>query len=54
MLLLGLAWFALNEALNNETSLVSAAKKRLGSLRNASDVSIASASDGFRVGNAMD
>ena len=54
MLLLGLAWFALNEALDGETGLVSAAKERLGSLCNTGDVSIASASDGFCVGNAID
>ena len=54
MLLLGLAWFALNEALNGETGLVNAAKEWLGSLRNTSDVSMASASDGFCVENAID
>jgi hypothetical protein len=54
MLLPGLAWFALNKALDSETGLVGATKERLGSLRNAGDVSIASASDGFYVGNAMD
>jgi hypothetical protein len=54
MLLPGLAWFALNKALNGETGLVGAAKERLGSLCNTDDVSIASASDGFRVGNTMD
>jgi hypothetical protein len=54
MLLLGLAWFALNKALDGETSLVGATKKRLSSLRNTGDISIASASDGFRVGNAID
>jgi hypothetical protein len=53
MLLLGLAWFTLNEALNGETGLVGATKERLGSLRNTGDVSIASASDGFCVGNAI-
>jgi hypothetical protein len=54
MLLPGLAWFALNKALDGETGLVSATKEWLGSLRNTGDVSMASASDGFRVGNAMD
>jgi hypothetical protein len=54
MLLPGLAWFTLNEALNNETGLVSATKEWLGSLRNTGDVSMASVSDGFYVGNAID
>jgi hypothetical protein len=54
MLLLGLAWFTLNKALNGETGLVGVTKEWLGSLRNTGDVSIASASDGFRVGNAID
>jgi hypothetical protein len=54
MLLLGLAWFTLNKALDGETGLVSATKEWLGSLRNTSDISMASASNGFRVGNAID
>jgi hypothetical protein len=54
MLLLGLAWFTLNKALDGETSLVGTTKERLSSLRNTGDVSMASASDGFCVGNAID
>ena len=53
MLLPGLAWFTLNEALDSETGSVGAAEERLGGFYNTGDVSIASANDGLRVGNAM-